>query len=117
MAYRVTSHHLHRPWRKVGVEHHDPGPGPGDRNRLEVPGGFAGCWNPRLIRSVTGAPTAISRHTWGAAWTSTPDRNRWVRREPGSSRPIDVMLEWAFILGGDWLVPDPMHFEYEVPPG
>jgi hypothetical protein len=28
---------------------------------------------------------------------------------------IAIMLEWGFTWGGDWLVPDPMHFEYAAP--
>jgi hypothetical protein len=31
-------------------------------------------------------------------------------------RLVEVMAEWGFIWGGDWAVPDPMHFEYGIPP-
>jgi hypothetical protein len=27
-----------------------------------------------------------------------------------------VMERWGFVSGGDWLIPDPGHFEYLRPP-
>ena len=36
--------------------------------------------------------------------------------EGGASRQdprlVEIFRRWGFTWGGDWLVPDPMHFEY-----
>lgn len=84
---------------------------------LVDPAGFAGCWNPRFIRSVTGTSSGISRHAWGAAVDINARANPIGSAGSQDPRLIEIMLEWGFTWGGDWLVPDPMHFEYAIDPG
>ena len=69
---------------------------------------FAGCWVPRRI----GAGAGISRHAWGIAVdvnvTDNP-RGLLSKQDP---RLVDTMARWGFGWGGEWLVPDPSHYEY-----
>lgn len=84
---------------------------------LVDPAGFAGCWNPRFIRSATGTPSGVSRHSWGAAVDINAPSNPIGSVGTQDPRLVQIMLEWGFTWGGDWLVPDPMHFEYGSVPG
>lgn len=81
---------------------------------LVDPAGFAGCWNPRYIRATTGKPAGISRHAWGAAVDLNASSNPVGSAGTQDPRLVAIMLEWGFTWGGDWLVPDPMHFEYGI---
>ena len=78
--------------------------------------GHRGCWNPRLIRSVSGEPSGLSRHSWGAAVDLNATTNPLGSAGDQDERLVDVMEAWGFTWGGDWVVPDPMHFEYGRPP-
>jgi len=78
--------------------------------------GYAGCWNPRYIRSTTGTTAGISRHAWGAAVDINAGSNPVGSAGTQDPRLVETMLEWGFTWGGDWLVPDPMHFEYGKSP-
>jgi hypothetical protein len=80
------------------------------------PDGYAGCWYPRFTRTVTGAPSGLSRHSWGAAVDINAPANPMGSEGTQDPRLIEVMQEWGFTWGGDWLIPDPMHFEYGLPP-
>jgi len=83
---------------------------------LVDPAGFAGCWNPRYIRATTGKPAGISRHAWGAAIDLNAASNPVGSAGTQDSRLVATMADWGFTWGGDWLVPDPMHFEYGILP-
>ena len=83
---------------------------------LVDPAGFAGCWNPRYIRATTGKPAGISRHAWGAALDLNAASNPVGSAGTQDPRLVAIMADWGFTWGGDWLVPDPMHFEYGVAP-
>jgi hypothetical protein len=85
-------------------------------SRLVDPAEFAGCWNARFIRTVAGTPAGISRHSWGAAIDMNAVSN--PLGSPGSQDPrlVEIMAEWGFLWGGDWEVPDAMHFEYGIAP-
>lgn len=85
-------------------------------SHLVDPAGFAGCWNPRYIRATTGKPAGISRHAWGAAVDLNAGSNPVGSSGNQDPRLVSTMLDWGFTWGGDWLVPDPMHFEYGVAP-
>lgn len=76
--------------------------------------GFRGCWNARFIRSATGVPAGISRHAWGAAVDLNAPTNQVGSVGNQDPRLVETMKKWGFTWGGDWLVPDPMHFEYGV---
>lgn len=75
---------------------------------LVDPAGFGGCWNPRFIESGVG----ISRHAWGAAVDLNSGKNPTGLASVQDPRLVDVMERWGFTWGGDWLVPDPAHFEW-----
>lgn len=85
-------------------------------SHLVDPAGFAGCWNPRFIRATTGKPAGISRHAWGAAIDLNAASNPVGSAGTQDPRLVSAMLDRGFTWGGDWLVPDPMHFEYGVAP-
>lgn len=81
------------------------------------PGGFAGCWNPRYIRAVTGTSAGVSRHAWGGAVDLNAGANPVGSTGTQDPRLVEIMEKWGFTWGGRWLVPDPMHFEYGIDPG
>lgn len=70
----------------------------------EVDRAATGCWNPRPIAG-TDQP---SRHAWGAALDIVP--------APTDPQVVEVFDRWGFTWGGEWLTPDPVHFEYVRPP-
>ncbi|HVL99023.1 MAG TPA: M15 family metallopeptidase [Egibacteraceae bacterium] len=69
---------------------------------------YAGCYGPRLIRP--GA--ALSRHAWGIAVDLNATTNAYGQPPSQDPRLVETMARWGFSWGGDWLVPDGMHFEY-----
>ncbi len=72
---------------------------------------FSGCYNSRMVMRQ---PTwAISKHTWGAAVDINAPENPWSRTPHQDGRLVRVMEAHGFTWGGDWIVPDGMHFEYE----
>jgi len=79
---------------------------------LVDPAGFAGCWNPRLV--VPGSD--MSRHAWGVALDVNYDTNPTGRESVQDPRLVDVFRRWGFTWGGEWLLPDPAHFEFVEPP-
>jgi hypothetical protein len=79
---------------------------------LVDPTSFAGCFDPRYIRTATGEPSGVSRHAWGAAVDLNADTNPIGSLGTQDQRLIDIMVDAGFTWGGEWLVPDPMHFEY-----
>jgi hypothetical protein len=54
----------------------------------------------------------VSRHAWGAAVDINAAANPFGSLGTQDPRLVAVMKEWGFTWGGDWLSPDPMHFEY-----
>lgn len=86
-------------------------------SHLIDPSEFAGCWNPRFIRTITGTPAGVSRHSWGAALDINATSNRLGAESTQDPRLVEIMTEWGFLWGGDWTIPDAMHFEYAIPPG
>lgn len=72
--------------------------------------GFLGCWNPRLVSASDNA--GISRHAWGIAFDVNAADN--VRGRDGAQDPrvVDLLARHGFTNGGQWLVPDAVHFEW-----
>lgn len=83
---------------------------------LVDPAGYAGCWSPRFTRTITGESSGLSRHSWGAAVDLNAPANPLGTAGNQDPRLVEIMQEWGFTWGGDWLVPDPMHFEYGILP-
>lgn len=79
---------------------------------LVEPAGFAGCWFPRFISPTVGVSSGLSRHAWGAAVDLNAGSNPVGSSGNQDGRLIETMEDWGFTWGGDWLVPDPMHFEF-----
>ena len=79
---------------------------------LVEPAGFAGCWFPRFISSAVGVSSGLSRHAWGGAVDLNAGSNPVGSSGNQDRRLIETMRRWGFTWGGDWLVPDPMHFEF-----
>lgn len=86
-------------------------------SHLVDPAGYAGCWYPRFTRTATGSSAGLSRHSWGAAVDINAPANSYGSAGTQDRRLVDIMQSWGFTWGGDWLVPDPMHFEYGKAPG
>jgi hypothetical protein len=75
---------------------------------------FAGCYNARFIgRDPSGR---LSNHSWGAAVDLNAASNPFGASPSMDTRLVTVMERLGFNWGGDWLVPDGMHFEWEVSP-
>ncbi len=85
-------------------------------SELIRPEDYAGCWNARFVRTVTGEPAGVSRHSWGAAIDLNASTNQMGAEGDMDPRIVEIMEEWGFTWGGDWAVPDPMHFEYGLWP-
>ena len=68
-------------------------------------------------RSALSSPSAsISAHAWGAAIDVNADVNRFGTPPAQDPALVELMKRWGFAWGGDWIVPDGMHFEYLGPP-
>ncbi len=76
------------------------------------PDGFAGCFDARYIAGGAG----ISRHAWGAALDLNLASNPQGVESAQDPRLVALMEVWGFTSGGEWLIPDPGHFEYVRPP-
>jgi hypothetical protein len=73
---------------------------------------FGGCYSPRLIAPGLG----ISRHAWGVAIDVNVGGNPLGGSSTQDAQLVDVMRRWGMAWGGEWLRPDPMHFEYLTSP-
>jgi hypothetical protein len=76
------------------------------------PGGFDGCWVPRLVQP--GA--ALSHHSWGIALDLNYANNPTCVASGQDPRLVEALRGAGFGWGGEWLCPDPAHFEYVSPP-
>lgn len=75
---------------------------------------FAGCYSARFANRV---PTAsISHHTWGIALDINVEGNLLGREPTQDIRLVEIFESWGFTWGGDFVIPDGMHFEYRRPP-
>lgn len=75
---------------------------------------YSGCYAARTVaRSETAPP---SQHAYGAAIDIDAPTNGYGDTTPAmDSRVVDVFEDWGFIWGGNFLVPDGMHFEFGAP--
>src|SRR5690606_35207173 len=73
------------------------------------PATFSGCWNAR--RMLPGA--SLSKHAWGLAVDVNVDgdpRGDFATQHP---RFTQLMQAAGFEWGGEWLYPDPAHYELD----
>jgi hypothetical protein len=75
---------------------------------------FDGCFSSRFVLRSPSA--SISHHAWGVAVDINADTNRFGTPPTQDPRLVTLMERWGFAWGGDWIVPDGMHFEYLHPP-
>jgi hypothetical protein len=69
---------------------------------------YGGCWVPRTQGGELGP---ISSHAWGTSIDFNVSDNH-LGMEPSQDRIlVEVMADHGFTWGGDWLLPDAMHFE------
>ncbi|HYG71493.1 MAG TPA: M15 family metallopeptidase [Actinomycetota bacterium] len=75
---------------------------------------YSGCYSARHINRI---PTAgLSHHSWGIAIDVNVRWNAFGTEPDQDPRLVTVMERWGFTWGGDWVLPDGMHFEYRRPP-
>jgi hypothetical protein len=71
-------------------------------------GDYGGCW---IGRTQGGEHGPLSSHAWGVSIDLNVTDN-FLGMEPSQDhRLVEVMARHGFAWGGEWLVPDAMHFE------
>lgn len=78
--------------------------------QLIDPRQYAGCYSSRFINRNPEA--GISHHAWGVAIDVNARRNVFGRRPHQDPQLVKIFEQWGFTWGGQWLVPDGMHFEF-----
>jgi hypothetical protein len=73
---------------------------------LVDPDDFGGCW---VARTTTGQ--TISSHAWGTSVDLNVSGNHLGASPTQPEELIEVMTQHGFVWGGEWLLPDGMHFE------
>jgi D-alanyl-D-alanine carboxypeptidase len=69
---------------------------------------YAGCFAARFVNNGH----RLSHHSWGIALDFNASENPTGIRPNLDRRLVAVMRDHGFTWGGDWLVPDGMHFEW-----
>jgi hypothetical protein len=83
-------------------------------DHLIHPEQFEGCFSPRFISH--NPQGNLSHHAWGMAVDLNADENAFGHRPSMDDRIVSVFEKWGFTWGGEWIVPDGMHFEWIQPP-
>jgi hypothetical protein len=73
----------------------------------------AGCFNARTVARDPTAPP--SDHAYGAAIDINAPENPYGATPTMDDRIVAIFDRWGFRWGGDFLIPDGMHFEYGTP--
>jgi hypothetical protein len=79
-----------------------------DLARLIDPRDYGGCWVPRTQGGDAGP---LSSHAWGTSIDFNVSDNHLGAEPSQDPRLVEVMARHGFAWGGDWIVPDAMHFE------
>ena len=79
-----------------------------DRGAEHVIDDYAGCWAPR----TSGTTGPLSSHAWGMSIDFNAQANPYGAEPNQPDILVEVMADHGFLWGGDWDVPDAMHFEY-----
>jgi hypothetical protein len=72
------------------------------------PGDYGGCW---VARTQGGEQALLSSHSWGVSIDVNVSGNHLGTASTQDPVLVEVMARHGFVWGGDWLLPDPMHFE------
>lgn len=78
-----------------------------DRGAQNAIDDYAGCWVPR----TSGATGPLSSHAWGISIDFNAQANPYGGEPRQPDVLVGVMADHGFLWGGDWDVPDAMHFE------
>lgn len=78
------------------------------------PSGYEGCFAPRFVNRDPAL--GISHHSWGVALDINVPTNRFGSAPRQDPRVVAIFERWGFTWGGQWLVPDGSHFEFNRPP-
>ena len=70
---------------------------------------YGGCYVPRFIGHDEAK--GLSMHAWGLAVDLNVSSNLQGSRPTIDPRVVEIFQRWGFRWGGDWSVPDGMHFE------
>jgi hypothetical protein len=81
---------------------------------LVDPADYGGCYSPRFVNH--NPSVGISHHSWGVAIDINVSQNPFGHSPSQDPRIVRAFADWGFTWGGNWLVPDGMHFEYLNPP-
>ncbi len=73
----------------------------------------SGCYNPRTVARNPTAPP--SNHAYGAAVDINAPENPYGAAPTMDPRIVRIFERHGFRWGGDFLIPDGMHFEYAAP--
>jgi hypothetical protein len=73
---------------------------------LVDPDDFGGCWVARTTSGQT-----LSSHAWGTSVDLNVSGNHLGASPTQPDELIEVMARHGFVWGGEWLLPDGMHFE------
>lgn len=74
------------------------------------PGDYAGCFSGRFVNRNPEA--GISHHAWGVALDINVSSNPFGGTPHQDPQVVEIFERWGFTWGGQWLVPDGMHFEF-----
>jgi hypothetical protein len=80
-----------------------------DLAHLVDPEDSDGCWAPRVQ-----AGTTLSSHAWGIAIDINVQGNHYGATPTMPDEVVETFARHGFVWGGDWLIPDGMHFELVV---
>ncbi len=72
---------------------------------------YGGCYNPRFAR-VTASFGSVSRHAWAMAIDMNTVTNAQGNTPRMDCRVVRIFRKHNFAWGGNFLVPDGMHFEW-----
>jgi hypothetical protein len=78
-------------------------------SRLVDPAHYAGCYSPRF--AVRDPTASISHHSWGVAIDINASTNAFGATPTQDPRLVAAFEKEGFIWGGDFIIPDGMHFE------
>jgi hypothetical protein len=73
---------------------------------------YGGCYSPRFALRSPSPTASLSHHAWGIAIDINVAENRYGARPTMDPRIVAAFKRHGFNWGGEWLVPDGMHFEF-----
>jgi hypothetical protein len=77
---------------------------------LIKPDEYGGCFGPRFANRDP--HQGISHHAWGIAIDLDVAENLYGQTPTMDRRIVAIFRRWGFTWGGDFLIPDGMHFEF-----